>query len=131
MDIETLLQRERAVLNRHLPRERISLADALKAHEPFVVLGNGSRHYFDKNELKLLASLLPRTEHQLLKLPILIQLDPKLGRGAARISGVAETKVVGKLLNKQAAGDLILYGPEIALLRRKLSSVTDYAFLPG
>ena len=83
---------------------------------------------FDRRELEVLASMVSREERERLKLPIIIQMDRKLGRGAARISGRVESKVVARILGKEPSDDLIVYRPEVTILRRKLPTTTQYMF---
>ncbi len=129
MDIEAFIRQEQAKLNAHLPRERITLAEALNASEPYVELKNGGRHYFDKKELDLLATALPKDWHSSLRLPMLIRIDRKLGSGTAKLVGL-EARVAAKVLNKNESDELILYRPEIMSLRRKLPTTTEYLFVP-
>jgi hypothetical protein len=128
MELEKFLTLERARLNLHLPTKRISLEEALSSSQPQVPTRSGSPHFFDKRELEILASLIPREERKLLRLPILIAVDRKLGRGAARISGKVECEVIAKILGKGSAEELILYRPEVAILRRKFPTTTQYMF---
>jgi uncharacterized protein (UPF0216 family) len=120
---------ELAKLNAHLPQRRISLREALSSQKPQVQTREGGVHSFKREELELLSKLLPQDDWEKLRLPILIALDPKLGRGAARISGEVEARVAGRLLGKEAAGELVLHRPEVALLRKKLPTTTQYLFM--
>ena len=127
---ERLIKMELARLNLHLPERRVSLKEALSSEKPGVKTRNGSVHAFKRGELEFLAKLLPESDWTELRLPILIALDPKLGRGVAKISGRAETQVVGEILGKKGPeGELLLYRPEIAILRGKLPTTTQYMFM--
>lgn len=129
MNADRLIKLELARLNVHLPEKRISLREALSLPKPQVLARDGSVHSFKRGELELLAKLLPEADWEKLQLPILIALEPKLGRGAARVSGEVETRVACKLLGKEAIGELLIYRPEVALLRRKLPTTTQYLFM--
>jgi uncharacterized protein (UPF0216 family) len=130
MNAERWIERELARLNAHLPARRITLAEALRSERPHVVGRDGSIHEFDRGELELLANMLPEGEWNGLFLPILISFDPKLGRGTAKITGEMEVKVVGRLLGKKCAGEeLLVYLPEITVLRKKLPTLTQYFFM--
>jgi uncharacterized protein (UPF0216 family) len=124
--MEEVIFRELVRLNAHLPRRRISLREALK--NPEIELSDGGTHRFRDSELELLKSILPEKDWDYLKLPILIEMNPKFGKGAGRIKGTLECRVVAKLLGKQEAEEIILYLPEIAELRGKLPTVTEYFF---
>lgn len=131
MSEERLIKLELGRLNIHLPERRVSLKEALSSPKPCVVTRDGGTHLFKREELDFLAKLLPEAERERLQLPILIAIDPKLGRGAARISGEVEVKVAAAILGKKAEGELLIYRPEVALLRRKLPTTTQYFFVPG
>ncbi len=129
MSANRLIKLELSKLNVHLPERRLSLREALSAR-PQVVARDGSAHAFKREELEFLAGLLPEADRDKLQLPILIRLEPKLGRGTARISGEAEVRVVSQVLEKEAAaGELLIYRPEVAILRKKLPTTTQYLFL--
>jgi len=127
---DRLIKFELSKLNVHLPERRLSLKEALSSAKPQVMARDGSVHTFKREELEFLAGLLPEADRDKLQLPILISLEPKLGRGTARINGEAEVKVVSQVLEKEpAAGELLIYRPEVAILRRKLPTTTQYLFL--
>lgn len=130
MNADRLIKLELSKLNMHLPQRRLSLKEALLSSKPQVVTRDGGVHKFKREELEFLAGLLPEADRDKLQLPILIALEPKLGRGTARISGEAEVKVVSRVLKKEfAVGELLIYRPEVAILRRKLPTTTQYLFL--
>ena len=130
MSADRVIKLELSRLNVHLPERRLSLREALSSAKPQVKARDGSIHTFKREELDFLAGLLPEEDRDKLQLPILIALEPKLGRGTARISGEAEVKVISRVLEKEpAARELLIYRPEVAILRRKLPSTTQYLFL--
>jgi len=132
MNVDRVLKFELSRLNVHLPERRISLKEALESTKPQVATRDGSIHRFKREELDLLAKTVPEADWGRLHLPILIALDPKLGRGVARITGGAEAKVVGQILGKKSTGEeLLIYRPEVAVVRRKLPTTTQYFFVPG
>jgi hypothetical protein len=127
---DRLLRLELARLNSHLPETKISLKQALGFKKPSVKTRDGSIHRFDQEELKLLARMIPEENREELKLPILIHFNPKLGAGAARIVGRREVEVICKLLEKEGKGEeLVIYRPEVAAVRRRLPTTTQYCFL--
>ncbi|HEX59831.1 MAG TPA: DUF61 family protein [Methanomicrobia archaeon] len=129
MDEKTLVKLIRS-LNKHLPERRKSLATLLQEDAPRVYGRDGSPHRFKKEELRLLASILPEELHDRLFLPIYIEFAPDYGRGAARIHGRLECEVVSKILGKnvEQTDEMIIYRPEVRELRRKLPTTTQYAF---
>lgn len=130
MKVERIVKFELGRLNAHIPERRITLKLALSSAKPVVFTKDGSVHHFKRDELKLLSKLLPEGEWDSLQLPIFISLEPKLGRGAARIRGEAEVKVICKILEKERKeSELIIYRPEVAVIRRKLPTTTQYMFI--
>lgn len=130
MNSEKFIERELARLNLHLPAKKISLKDALSMEKPMVVTREGGIHSFDRAELEFLAGLLSEEERERLKLPILIILDPKLGRGAARVSESCERKIIGKILEKEINEETVIYRPEVAIIRKKLPTTSQHLFVP-
>ncbi|MEM0358759.1 MAG: DUF61 family protein [Candidatus Hadarchaeales archaeon] len=129
--MEEVLKAELAKLNSPFPKERISLRQALSSERPGVPLTNGDFLVFKREELELLAKLVPEEERELLRLPILLVLDPGLGRGAVRIGEKLGARAIGKLLGKEVGGgELVIYRPELLEVRRKLPTTTHYLFLP-
>lgn len=131
MDQEKFLKIELTRLNAHLPKSRISLKEALGSESPGVLTRSGRVHSFDRRELEELAKLVEESEMDRLMLPIFIEVNPRLGRGTARISGRLECKVVGKILQREAGEEMFIYRPEVAELRRRLPTTTCYVFVGG
>jgi uncharacterized protein (UPF0216 family) len=132
MSTDRILQFELARLNAHLPSQRITLKEALASSSPQVVARDGSKHKFERGELEFLSKILPADEWDRLRLPILIAINPKLGRGAAEISGEVEVKVISQVLGKERRDqEMVIYRPEIAVVRAKLPTTTQYFFMVG
>ncbi len=129
--IEEYLEKELRIVNKHLPYRRIPLSELLKQEFPYIVLRDGTLHYFKRRELEYLASITSRDEWSKLYLPIIIEIRPELGKGAGVIRGEIEVKVASKILNikvEEKAKQLIIYRPQIMLLRQLLPTTTQYAF---
>ncbi|RLG71322.1 MAG: hypothetical protein DRO11_04740 [Methanobacteriota archaeon] len=127
---------ELILLNKHLPRERKTLGKLLEEEKPNVVGYDGNKHFFRREELILLSSMLDRKKVERLELPIYIELTTELGRGTSRIVGELACEVVAKLLglppDRQAeTGSIHLYRYEVRELRRKLPTTTQYMFSRG
>lgn len=119
-------------LNRHLPKGRISLEEFLEQEKPQIESKDGTNHRIKKKELEYLSEILPEEMHSKLKLPIIIRISPELGRGASKISGKPEQKIVREILEKEnetEKNELILYRPEVREIRKKLPTTTQYAFM--
>jgi uncharacterized protein (UPF0216 family) len=132
MNVDRVLKFELSRLNVHLPERRISLNEALESEKPQVATRDGSIHTFKREELDFLAKVVPKADWGRLQLPILIALDPKFGRGAAKVTGEVETRTISQILGKKSTGgEILIYRPEVAIVRRKLPTTTQYLFVPG
>ena len=118
-------------MNQHLPGKRLSLTDLLLMEKPGVKGKDNTFFAMDRAELDLISQSLPRFLCARLRLPILIEMSPDFGSGAARIQGEAEAEAVAKILGKERPLDkrIIIYLPEVRELRRKLPTTTQYAFM--
>jgi len=129
-ELEELLRTELLrYANKHVPYIRKSLSDLLSEEFPHVICRDGSRHYFRRRELEYLASLVPKELWNFVKLPIVITLSPELGEGAAVVNGELECYIVCRVLGLKYEGQksIVIYRPQIAELRRKLRTTTQYA----
>lgn len=126
--LEEYLREELRIVNMHLPYTRKPLSKLLEEDFPHVVLRDGSLHYFKRKELRLLAQILPSNRWNELRLPILIEIAPEYGEGAAVIKDRVEAEVVAKILGIKVQVPLIIYRPQVLLLRRKLPTTTQYVF---
>jgi uncharacterized protein (UPF0216 family) len=132
MNVDRILKFELNKMNLHLPKQRISLKEALESTRPQVATRDGNVHRFKREELDFLAGVVPEVDWGRLQLPILIVLDPKFGRGAARITGEAETLAISQILGKKSTGgELLIYRPDVTIVRRKLPTATQYLFMLG
>ncbi|MBP1911593.1 DUF61 family protein [Thermococcus stetteri] len=129
---EDLLNREIMRVNIHLPRQRVSLEEALKSENGYVVLRDGSRHYFRASELKYLSDILDEEEWAKLKLPIILEIST-VDRGYFRVHGRVEVKVIDTVLGQFDPLDERSEGryPRYLLpkIRRTLPTTTTYAFI--
>jgi uncharacterized protein (UPF0216 family) len=124
-------------LNVHLPAERKTLAALLTEEKPAIEGRNGSLHRIQRAELEELAQLMPKELHGQLRLPIYIELTSDYGRGIVRVQGKLECAIVRAILGKERGGGgederddvLFIYRVDVRLLRRRLPTTTEYAFL--
>jgi uncharacterized protein (UPF0216 family) len=129
VDPERLIEKELARLNAHLPRAQISLAEALRSERPGVETRDGTFHSFGRDELSLLSRLLEEGMWGELRLPIIIWMSRGMGSGAAVIRGKPEVRAISALLGRPAEGsELVIYRPEVAVIRSRLPTTTQYAF---
>jgi uncharacterized protein len=118
-------------MNSHLPNKRINLAELMAMEKPGIKGKDNTFFIIDKGELDLISKSLPRFLWSRLRLPMLIEMSPDYGNGAARIQGEVEVELVCKILGKEKmhSRKMIIYLPEVRELRRKLPTTTQYAFI--
>jgi len=121
-------------LNDHLPSERKSLGELLMEEKPRVACRDGSTHRMKKEELQTIEKLIGlrwRTQADRLRLPILIEMSPDCGRSTAKIRGSVYCDIVQAILerNRETVDEMVIFGPEIRAIRKKLPSTTQYAFI--
>ncbi len=129
--IKGLLANELRIVNKHLPRERLSLYELINMETPHVILRDGTIHFFRKTELRMLCSYLEENEWNKLLLPIIITIRPDIDSGAAIVEDVLAIKVISRILGidipSKNIGRLTLYKPHLAILRAKFDTVFQYA----
>ena len=131
--LQESLRGELRVLNAHLPCEQKPLSDLLGEEYPNVVCNDGSTHLFKRKELEYLASMLDTDEQEALLLPMLIEVNPGQDEMAIICRGEAEEKVISKILDMPVTPKrerIMIYKPQLALLRKSLKTTTQYLFSP-
>jgi uncharacterized protein (UPF0216 family) len=118
-------------MNQHLPNRRINLTELMTMEKPGIKGKDNTFFIIDKAELDLISTSIPRFLWSRLRLPMLIEMSPDFGNGAARVQGEPEVELVSKILGKERpyAKQIIIYLPEVRELRRKLPTTTQYAFI--
>jgi uncharacterized protein (UPF0216 family) len=118
-------------MNQHLPNRRINLTELMTMEKPGIKGKDNTFFIMDKTELDLISKSIPRFLWSRLRLPMLIEMSPDFGNGAARVQGEPEVELVSKILGKERpqAKQIIIYLPEVRELRRKLPTTTQYAFI--
>ena len=131
--LQECLRGELRVLNAHLPCEQKPLSDLLGEEYPNVVCNDGSTHLFKRKELEYLASLIDADEQGALLLPMLIEVNPGQSELPIICQGEVEKEVISKILDMPATvkqNRIILYKPQLAVLRKSLKTTTQYVFSP-
>lgn len=126
--IDTFLREELRLVNKHLPRRKISLCELLNMDVPYVVTGNGGIHIFDPKELEMLAKI--TNKNCSLKLPIVIEYVPS-NEGLYIIRDQLEAEVVAEILGLYKTFPLILHRATLLELRRKLRTTSTILLSPG
>ena len=128
---KNLLVKTIQIMNQHLPNRRTNLTELMAMEKPGIKGKDNTFFVIDKAELNLISQSFPRFMWSRLRLPMLIEMSPDFGNGAARIQGEAEVEVVARILGKERpqGKQIIIYLPEVRELRRKLPTTTQYAFL--
>ena len=132
--LQRYLQDEMRILNAHLPRKQKSLADLLCEEYPHVVCSDNSVHLIKRKELRFLAEVITPGEQSELFLPILIELHSDNDETTIISPNNVTEKIISAILEMPLThrqGRVILYKPQIALLRNKLKTTIQYVFSPG
>ncbi len=130
--IERILIDEYRVINRHAPYRRRSLKELLSMEIPEVVLRDGTRHMVRREELRFLASILEEKDYPRLMIPIVLEVNPKYGAGAVVIRDPLAARVIAQILGlKEHSVPLIIYRPQLSIVREKLRTTTTILFMPG
>jgi uncharacterized protein (UPF0216 family) len=131
--LQDCLRGELRVVNIGLPQSQKRLSNLLNEKYPYVVCNDGSTHFFKKNELEYLASMIDTDEQEALPLPMLIELGANQAEAAVICVGKVEEKVISKVLTIRVTCEesrIRIYKPQLALLRRKFKTTTVYVFSP-
>ncbi len=131
--LQECLKGELRVVNAGLPRNQKPLSGLLREEYPQVACSDGSTHFFKRKELEYLATILNANEQEELLLPMLIELSGSEAQAAVICEGDEEVKVVSRILDMPVIyekGRITLYRPQLALLRKKLKTTTQYVFSP-
>ena len=120
------------ILNRGAPLTRIYFNELIQKDNPKIKLLDGSEVEIDKEELEYIRKILPENYLKILKIPIIIEVNPDAyGTGVYRISGVAESYLISKILNKERTKDdeIFIYRYELRKIRKLLPTTTQYVFI--
>jgi len=131
--LQECLKGEFRVVNAHLPGKQKTLSDLLAEEYPHVLCRDGSTHLFKRKELKYLASLTSPDEQKALLLPMLLEVSAGQGEVAVICPGEVEEKVIAQVLDMSITPKqkkIVLYRPQLALVRKLLRTTTQYLFSP-
>jgi uncharacterized protein (UPF0216 family) len=84
---DAVLGHELRKLNTHLPKQRRTLSDLLRAPDPTVEAQDGSSILLKTSELQELAKIVPPEYQDRLKLPIIILRRMELGKSVYTVAG--------------------------------------------
>jgi len=131
--LQKSLQGELKIVNSQLPVQPKPLADLLDEEYPQVVCRDGTTHLFRRKELDYLAGLLDDDDaRKELGLPIMIEVSS--GAGEIAVLGTDVTAaLISRLLGmplQSKGGRVVIHKPQLALLRQKLRTTTQYVFRP-
>lgn len=125
-------------MNDHLPRHTETLDALLKEERPIIEARDGTHLWTDRDELLMIASLVPEGLHNKLHLPIILTRRIDLGEGLFSISGgelerLLVTKILGSVedlfsTNKSDDAPKYLYRREVQALRKKLRTLSVIGF---
>ncbi|RLG84345.1 MAG: hypothetical protein DRO40_01525 [Thermoprotei archaeon] len=125
------LKEELRIVNKHLPYRRPSLSELLSMEIPYIVLRDGTIHLINIDELKTISKYIDPSEYDDLKIPILIEVNPSLGKNTYIIRDPLGAKVIAKLLGlTKYHVPLVIYNPQLYEIRLKLRTTTTIIFVP-
>ncbi len=131
--LQEYLKGELRVVNAHLPSKQKPLSDLLDEEYPHILCRDGSTHLFRRKELKYLAGLLDADEQKKLLLPMLIEASATEGEMAVICPGAVVEKAISKVLDMPVTrrqDRVVIYKPQLAILRKLLRTTTQYIFTP-
>ncbi|MCS7111861.1 MAG: DUF61 family protein [Ignisphaera sp.] len=129
--IKGLIVSELRIVNKHLPRERLSLHKLINMDIPHVVLRDGTVHFFRKTELKMLCNYIEKDEWDRLLLPIIIIIRPDIDNGVAFVEDALAVKVISRILGIPVPSEnmkrFTLHKPYLSILRSQFDTIFQYA----
>ncbi len=132
--LQQYLKDELRVINGHLPRSQKSLIDLLDEEYPHIMCNDDTVHLVKRKELYYLGGLVKPEEQNKLLLPILIELCSDSDEATVISCNEVTEKVISTILEMpllHRQGRVILYKPQIALLRNVLKTTLQYVFSAG
>jgi len=132
--LQESLKGELKVVNAHLPLKQKTLSELLTEEYPHIICRDGSTHLFSRKELKYLSSLITPEEQTTLLLPIMIEVSAGQGVIAVVSPGDTVDKIISQVTDMplaQKQGKINIYKPQLALIRTRLKTVTQYVFPPS
>jgi len=130
---EGVLRKLLQQMNSQAPLKRRKLSELIEMKEPFYEARDGRRYDLAAEELTLIKSTLRDLGMDDIKLPIVIMADSGHEQSSWKVEGEPECALVSRLIGKAVGtrtDELFLYAPHLAVLRRKLPTVTVCIFLP-
>jgi uncharacterized protein (UPF0216 family) len=118
--LQESVKNELRILNSQLPSTQKSLDVLLKEETPSITLRDGSLHLFKKKELKYLSDITDSSLWNNLLLPVIIEVNPGEGEYSA-ILGMPVTIRHHRI---------VIYKPQLAVIRKILKTTTLYLFSP-
>ena len=134
-----LLKDDLRWLNSHLPKQRRTLAELLKAVAPSVNSVSGNQIKLKKNELEALARSLPAAAQEQIRLPFILLRRTDLGPGAYTVLGDPYEEYAVSMLSRLSDPDFedfkrrrtspsVFYKPEVSQLLRRFHSLVTIGF---
>ena len=136
-----IMNHEISEVNKHLPVRTVNLEQALRMDRPGFLSRSKEFVSLDRKELETIAEWFMEREWKEVELPIFLTRRRDLGPGAFYIGGsAANIYLIRKLLNPDIPSfyvwkltqniekQRVIYRPEYALVRKKMTSITVPAF---
>lgn len=130
--METYLSTELRLVNSGLPRVQVSLSQLLTEPQPQISCADGSQQMIKRSELRYLSSLLDPADYDTLLLPVLIEMAGQQSEATVICRTGTEVTLISAILGMhlqcEKPGRLRIYKPQLALLRKKMQTTTQYVF---
>ncbi|MCS7127941.1 MAG: DUF61 family protein [Sulfolobales archaeon] len=128
--IDELLKDFLRIVNKHLPYTRPTLRELRELKNPFIILRDGGIHLIDPSEIELLYQYIDPDDEGKLRIPIIIEVNPKYGEGTAVVREPIAAKVVSRFLKLSHLKEpLFIYRSQISELRRIFRTTTTVVFI--
>ena len=130
--METYLSTELRLVNSGLPRVQVSLSQLLAEPQPQISCADGTQQMVKRSELRYLAGLLDPADYDSLLLPVLIEMAGQQSEATVLCRTETEVKLISAMLEMnmrcEQPGRLRIYKPQMALIRKKMQTTTQYVF---
>ncbi len=128
--IEVYLRNELRVVNKSLPVRRKTLSELINEKYPYVVTRDGGIHMFRRSELALAYKVLGDELSKKLLLPIILEVRTEFKETVMVVNDEVAVILISRLLGlRDASPPLYIYPPQLALIRNKIGSLIQYAFI--
>ena len=128
--VESYLATELRLVNSGLPSAQKSLSTLLAEPQPQISCADGTQQMMKRSELRYLSSLLDPADYDSLLLPMLIEMAGQHSEATVLCRTETELTLISAILEMhlqyERPGRLRIYKPQLALVRKKMPTTTQY-----